>query len=197
MVNKSRGRPSRPTGSRERILSAARARFAEDGYAKASLRAIARDADVDHALVSYYFGSKEGLFQAVTELVLTPAQVLDAVIVRVPREQLGQTLLDAAVSFWDRPDYQDGLSRLIGDAVASPTSLRALREYLETEVVSRLSTVIGGAHASKHASAAASVIAGVFFTRYVLRVEPIASMSRADVVRHHTPGINAALRGHV
>lgn len=194
MVNKRPGRPTRPTDSKDRILNAARARFAEHGYARTSLRSIARDADVDHALVSYYFGSKEGLFKAVAELALTPAEVLDAITNRVSKDQLGRVLLEAALTTWDRPDYQDGLAQLIGDALASPTAQRALREYLQTEMVSRLAAIVGGADASKHAAALATIIAGLFFTRYVLKVEPVASMSRADVVRHHTPAINAVLR---
>ena len=48
MVNKRPGRPARPTDSKDRILRAAQARFAEHGYARTSLRSIARDADVDY-----------------------------------------------------------------------------------------------------------------------------------------------------
>ena len=112
MVNKRPGRPARPTDSKDRILRAAQARFAEHGYARTSLRSIARDADVDHALVSYYFGSKEGLFKAIAELSLTPAEVLDVISDRVPRDQLGRALLEAALTTWDQPDYREGLAKL-------------------------------------------------------------------------------------
>lgn len=194
MVNKRPGRPARPTDSKDRILSAARGHFAEHGYAKTSLRSIARDADVDHALVSYYFGSKEGLFKAVAELTLTPAEVLDVITNRVSKGQLGRALLEAALAIWDRPDYQERLAQLIGDGLTSPKAQRTLREYLQTEMVTRLATIIGGANASKHAAALATIIAGLFFTRYILKVEPNASMSRADVIRHHAPAFNAILR---
>jgi transcriptional regulator, tetR family len=149
---------------------------------------------VDHALVSYYFGSKEGLFKAVAELNLTPAEVLDVITNQVSKDQLGRALLEAALATWDRPDYREGLAQLIGDSLASPIAQRTLREYLHTEMVTRLAATIGGANASKHAAALATIIAGLFFTRYVLKVEPIASMSRADVIRHHIPAINAILR---
>lgn len=47
------------------ILDAAELAFAEFGYAGASLRAMAREAGVNQAMVAYYFGSKEGLMTAV------------------------------------------------------------------------------------------------------------------------------------
>ncbi len=47
-----------------RILTAAREAFAETGWAGTTMRAVARGADVDPALVYHYFGSKEGLLDA-------------------------------------------------------------------------------------------------------------------------------------
>src|ERR1700761_9322983 len=47
-----------------RILTAARASFAAHGYAGTSMRSVARDANVDPALVSYYYKSKGGLLDA-------------------------------------------------------------------------------------------------------------------------------------
>ena len=46
------------------ILDAARALFAETGFERATIRAVASRAGVDPALVMQYFGSKEGLFAA-------------------------------------------------------------------------------------------------------------------------------------
>lgn len=56
--------------SRQLILDAARRRFAQLPYGDVGLRLIGRDADVDPALVSRYFGNKGGLFQ---ELLANPA----------------------------------------------------------------------------------------------------------------------------
>ena len=47
------------------ILYAGERAFAEFGYDGASMRAIARDAGVNQAMISYYYGSKEGLLQAI------------------------------------------------------------------------------------------------------------------------------------
>ncbi|MDX5380962.1 MAG: TetR family transcriptional regulator, partial [Actinomycetes bacterium] len=51
--------------ARTRIFTEARAAFAAGGYDGASLRAITKAAGVDVALVAYYFGNKDGLFQEV------------------------------------------------------------------------------------------------------------------------------------
>ncbi|MEM6368571.1 MAG: helix-turn-helix domain-containing protein [Myxococcota bacterium] len=51
----------------QRILRAARRCFSERGYAGTSLRWVAKHAEVTQPLVSHYFGSKEGLFDAVIQ----------------------------------------------------------------------------------------------------------------------------------
>ncbi|MCZ7373824.1 TetR/AcrR family transcriptional regulator [Micromonospora sp. WMMC250] len=52
------------TETRQLLLDAARQRFARDGYAATTVRDIADDAGVNVALISRYFSSKEGLFEA-------------------------------------------------------------------------------------------------------------------------------------
>jgi AcrR family transcriptional regulator len=47
------------------ILFAGERAFAEFGYNGASMRAIAREAGVNQAMIAYYFGSKEGLLEAI------------------------------------------------------------------------------------------------------------------------------------
>lgn len=196
MVNKSRGRPARPSDAKQRILTAAQVRFEADGYTKTSLRSIARQADVDHALVSYYYGSKEGLFKAVTELVFTPAQGFDAVADKTPPDKLPEALLHAALTLWDRPEYQVGLERLLSDAIATPASSHVIREYLQTEMLGRLTDLIGGPNARSRAAAAASIISGVFFTRYLLKIEPIASLPAREVATQLAPALRVLLAPH-
>lgn len=193
VVNKLRGRPSQPSGAKQRILDAARTRFETDGYIKTSLRSIARQADVDHALVSYYYGSKEGLFKAVTELVFTPAQGFDAVVRNARPDQLPEALLHTILALWDRPDYQLGLERLLSDAISTPASSQVIREYLQTEMIRRLTDYIGGPHASRRAAAAAALISGVFFTRYLLKIEPVASLSAQELATQLSPALRAVL----
>lgn len=53
-----------PTDTAAQILDAAFRRLHTDGYAKLSTREIAREAGVNHALIHYYFGTKDKLVMA-------------------------------------------------------------------------------------------------------------------------------------
>jgi AcrR family transcriptional regulator len=52
------------SATRQLLLAAARRHFARDGYTTATVRDIATEAGVNVALISRYFESKEGLFEA-------------------------------------------------------------------------------------------------------------------------------------
>ena len=61
------GRPVGHSPARGAILAAAERAFAERGLAGARTVSIASEAGVNHALVFYYFGNKESLYEAVME----------------------------------------------------------------------------------------------------------------------------------
>ncbi|MFP4635273.1 MAG: helix-turn-helix domain-containing protein, partial [Nitriliruptoraceae bacterium] len=69
------------------MLSAARRRFARDGYDGASIRAIAAEAGVDPALVHHYFGPKRELFRAAAAFPLDTDALLAEVEARTPTER--------------------------------------------------------------------------------------------------------------
>ncbi|MCX7227577.1 MAG: TetR family transcriptional regulator [Burkholderiales bacterium] len=60
-------RPVRADGidARQRLLGAGLKLFAEHGFEKTSVRALAQEAQVNLGAISYYFGDKEGLYRAV------------------------------------------------------------------------------------------------------------------------------------
>jgi hypothetical protein len=63
-------RPDTLPDAKTRILDAAERLFMENGYAATSVRMITGAAGVPVALVSYHFGSKQGLMEAVYERAL-------------------------------------------------------------------------------------------------------------------------------
>lgn len=70
-------RPGRPVGRsdiRDKLLAAARERFLSTPYSKVTTREIAERAGSNLAMIHYYFGSKEGLYQAVLGDVAEPLE---------------------------------------------------------------------------------------------------------------------------
>ncbi len=122
--------------TRARIRDAAVVRFGQQGFAGASLRAIAQDASVSAALILHHFGSKEGLREACdTHVVATFVSERDDFMgpdaARLMREAL------------DAPDHRtpalDYLARmLIDDSPASgrlfDAFLAGTRQTLESQI---------------------------------------------------------------
>ncbi|MFJ2959406.1 TetR family transcriptional regulator [Streptomyces sp. NPDC087270] len=189
-----RGRRPGASDTRGAILAVARQKFLEHGYQAVTLRAIADEAGVDVALISYYFGSKRGLFGAAMALVANPADVLTRVLDGDPAT-FSLRALRALVTIWDSSDTRPALEAMVRSAAADEALAALLREMLEREVFGRIAERIGGAHAQARAMAFGAQMAGIIMTRYVLRLEPIASMSVDDIVRHFGPSLRLALQG--
>lgn len=78
---------SKRVSTKDKILNAAEALFAEHGFEQTSLRQITADAEVNLASVNYHFGSKKALIQAVMARyleVLMPA--LDRELVQLTEQ---------------------------------------------------------------------------------------------------------------
>lgn len=192
MVNSARGRPPGRSDTRERLLAAGRRLFLTEGYDRTTLRAVAAEAGVDPAMVNYWFGGKEGLLRAVLEVAITPGQVVDAVRAREP-EDLATALLTAAVGLWDRPEVAETFRAMILAATPGGAAERVVREYLGHALAPRLEELIGGRDAAARTAAVAACMAGLLMTRYVLRIDPIASMTGPEAVRALAPSLRAAL----
>ena len=80
-MRRGRGRPrgSDSSDTRERIRKAAAKEFAAHGYDNASIRSIARAANVDPALVPRYFEDKAALFTAALDVPVRPDRIPRAV----------------------------------------------------------------------------------------------------------------------
>lgn len=195
-MNSVRGRRPGGPDTRGQVLDTARAMFVERGYRATTVRAVAERAAVDPALVSYYFGSKRGLFGAAMTLPVNPADVLGAVIDAGDLADLPARLLTAVVSTWDDPETGPALRELVIMAMQDPTVLRALREFMEREVVGRLAERLGGADASARAAAGATQVAGIILARYVLRLDTVAAMPARELVARLTPALTTLLAPH-
>jgi len=188
--SRGRGRPKGGSTARDDILTVARRRFLHDGYASVTLRSIAADAGVDVALIAYHFGSKKGLFGEALDLTTNPTLVV-AQAVDAPLDQLPERLLRGLLSVWDAPERRAPLVRLLERVAADPDVAQTFREMAERELFGKIAERLGDR--PRQAAAVAAQLAGLIWLRYILRVEPLASMTQDDVVAVMLPAMRAGM----
>jgi AcrR family transcriptional regulator len=187
-------RPGNP-GTRESIVAAARAAFAEQGYEAASLRAIARRAGVDPALVHHYFDGKPDLFVEVLHLATDPRVI--AARIKELGQGRGTDLARAFLDLWERP-RADGRSPFVGLVEAVSASQQAsdgLREFIADRVWSFVGSGLDPAETAMRHCFIASQLFGLAWVRYILRLEPFASATVDDLASWVGPALDRALDG--
>jgi AcrR family transcriptional regulator len=188
-----RGRPRADDDlpdARDRLLEAARARFASDGFDRASLRAIAADAGVDASLVRHYFGDKNGLLVATMQLPVDPAELLASMVAAGP-DGLGTRLVAGFLSAWDV--HHEVFSGLIRTTVATADAAPPALDVLRNVVLGSLVDVLDGPDGRLRANLVVAQMIGMALLRYVLRVEPLASAPAEQVVRRYGPVLQALI----
>lgn len=185
------GEPATP----ERILSSARAEFAERGYDRASIRAIARGAGVDSALVHHYFGTKEQVFTAAVEGAFAPAMGLPDLLLSGSREEWGEQLVGYIFQIWENAVTRDPLLAIMRSAVNNETAASIFRGLVGRNLLRRVAGGLDEPDAELRVELAVAQLVGTAILRYVIKVEPIASVPPeeltvrlAPVVQHHLTG---------
>jgi AcrR family transcriptional regulator len=194
VIRRSGRRPGNPD-TRRSILDAARTAFAERGFDKASIRAIATAAKVDPALVHHYFGTKEKLFLASMDSPIDPAEVVPKALAG-PREEAGERLVRTVLSVWDSPAGAAGVA-LMRSAMSNEWTARLMREFVVTQVLRRAVAELGleGEDVPLRTALVATQMAGLVVVRYVLKVEPVASTDPETLVRAVGPNVQRYLMG--
>ena len=176
----------RSDATRATILAAARERFASDGYEKATIRAIARDARIDPSLVMRYYGNKAGLFAAAVAIDPgLPGLTFDS------REDMGRTLVRHFLTLWEENGEFTALMRVgATDAAAAERMQVVLRDQLIP-----LARRVGPEpeQAATRAALCASAVLGLALTRYVLRFPASVALGREEIVDWLGPTIQRYL----
>jgi AcrR family transcriptional regulator len=177
-----------------RIVAAARDEFAEHGWAGTTIRAVARTADVDPALVYHYFGSKEGLLDAATN---PPQKWLENVakVWTTPVDQLGVALITLLLASWADDEIGPTLRAILQTAAHEPST----REKLGRVVAGSLMGVseLGGDERNRliRSGLISSQMMGFALMRYVWKVEPIASMADDEAIAAIAPNLQRYVSG--
>jgi AcrR family transcriptional regulator len=192
LVRRSGRRPGNQD-TKSSILEAARNTFAEKGFDKASIRAIAGDAGVDPALVHHYFGTKEKLFLATMNAPINPAELIPQAL-DGPREEAGERLIRLVLTVWDSPAGAAALA-MFRSALSNEWTARLLREFVVTQILRRAvaEMTIEPAEAPLRAALMATQITGLLTARYVLKIEPLATADPEVIVVAMAPNLQRFL----
>ncbi|CAL9570516.1 hypothetical protein SUDANB145_04815 [Streptomyces sp. enrichment culture] len=187
--------PSSPAGppparrsdaTRAAILEAARERFAVDGYDRATIRAIARDARIDPSMVMRYYGSKEGLFTAAVSVDLRLPDVS-----ALPRDAVGAALVRHFLSLWEKNEV---LTAVLRAGALSADGAERTRGIFRDQVLPVAQRVCPDPEqAPTRAALIASQLLGMALTRYVLRIPPAVDLSEGEVVAWLGPTVQRYL----
>ncbi|MEV5126895.1 TetR family transcriptional regulator [Streptomyces decoyicus] len=179
-------RPRRSAATRAAILAAARDRFAADGYERATIRSIARDADIDPSMVMRYYGNKAGLFAAASEI-----EVHAPDLSHVPRDEAGARLVRHFLERWERDETLTGMMRV---GVTNEAGAQRMRGVFAEQIKPVLAAVCPvPEEAPTRAALIASQILGMALCRYVLHIPPAVDLGHDEVVAWLAPTIQRYL----
>ncbi len=176
------------------IIAAARAEFAENGYTKATIRAIARRAEVDPALVYHYFSGKPALFVATQALPRDPREIQTATRTASSPASPGVRLVENFLAQWEAdPDHPGQAFVSLAQAVSSaPEIARGLREFLGERIWAGRQD--RSPDAQWRFNAISSQLVGLAWSRYIIQLEPLASASREEVAARIGPVIERLMQ---
>ncbi|MFI1762355.1 TetR family transcriptional regulator [Streptomyces sp. NPDC020800] len=172
--------------TRGAILAAARERFAADGYERATIRAIAKDARIDPSMVMRYFGSKEGLFVAAVALDL---QLPD--LAQVPRDEVGRALVQHFLGLWEENEELTAVLRVGATNQAGAERMQGIFRDQLLPVARQVCP--DPEQVPTRAALCASQLLGLALTRYVLRLPPTVALGTGEIVAWLAPTVQRYL----
>lgn len=182
-------RPGNPD-TRGHILKVALGHFTRHGFEQASIRGIAREADVDPALIHRYFGDKRRLLLAAVKMSFDPITVIEKVL-EGGTEDLAWRIVDTWSRAWEEllgPKFFVLLRDVPG---LLPLLLRYLNGLLE-EVAGRTDFIPPG-EINLRVAVVEAQIAGFGYARYVTGLPALADLSREEFVGLVAPFVHQAI----
>ena len=191
-----RGRPAGTSDTRDRILSSARELFARNGIANTSIRAVAAGAGVDSALVHHYFGTKEKLFAQVVNIPIDPMDIIGP-LREVPVEELGYRLPSMLLPLWDSEVGTGFIAAL--RALIAGDEVNLFRTFIEDLIAVEVGTRVDNPPGSGliRIQFVASQLVGVVMARYILELEPFASLPPEQIAQTIAPNLQRYLTGNL
>lgn len=167
------------------ILEAARELFAEAGFERATIRAVAARAGIDPALVMQYHGSKERLFAAAARWPSEHETVLAA----GPDDLPAAALADLFARF--EGEDREAAVALMRNCLTHPTATAVMRDEVMCERAAGVARTLEGPDAELRAGLIGACLMGLGMARYLIELPAVAGASREDLERLMTPVLRA------
>lgn len=176
-----------PEASQAAILEAARQVFTERGYARGTIREIAKRAGVTHGLVMRHFGSKERLLIA----ALPGPRGLSAAVAG-DLESLPERIAKEFVAQIDTPEGFNALIAMIRSGASGDDAAVPLYTELERQTGAIFREALGP-NADAYVDLLRALLIGVAFSRQVARTGPMATMTSDELAERLAPAIRGVL----
>jgi AcrR family transcriptional regulator len=153
----------------DRILHEARRLFADLGFERTTIRAVATAAGVDAGLVMHYFGSKQDLFLRVMRLEADDLPVDDPV----------EAMLTSLAT---RLTQEPTASLAVFRSMLTNDDAAATYRTTATAHLARLGEAIATPDAALRAGLLTAITHGVLIERYLLRLGPLADAPAEEIL---------------
>ena len=170
------------------ILEAARELFAAEGFERTTIRSVAGRAGVDPALVMQHFGSKERLFAESTRWSPEHSTILSASTDSLPAAAIADLL-----SHFELGEDREAAVALMRNCLTHPTSLAVMRDEVMCERKAAVAAQLDGPDAELRAALFGACMMGLGMSRYLIKLEPIASARPEDLLRLMGPALRALI----
>lgn len=190
-TNKKRvGRRPAASNAKEAILKAASSLFASQGYDRASLRHIASVAEVDPSLILHYFGSKKNLFvTSMAPLMEGPRMLPEAL--RGDNDTAGERLAAKFVALISDGQTREMMLGMIRSVSSDAAAADALRQFVEDAIMKTIEEFLPGPNKRLQANILGGQLIGLFVARYIVKLDPIASIDDDQLVKYLAPRLQA------
>jgi len=178
----------RSEATRERILEAARGLFCEHGFERTTIRAVAAAASIAPAMVIRYFGGKEALFAAATEIDLRVPDLAE-----VAPDRRGEAVVARFLERWEGPQAGEELPVMLRAAASHEGARAKYLDSLDRQVRPMIAGVCPPDRVDACMALCCAQLAGLALTRYVLRVPGVVALPRDEVVRR----VGAVVQGYL
>ena len=168
------------------IVEAAQELFAELGFERTTIRAVAARAGIDPALVMQYYGNKEGLFAASAQWHVDHKNLSEASLADIPRTALE----DLFTNFAD-PSRRDSAIALLRNCLTHEKALGIMRDDVMCEPQAMIAKTIGGDEAELRAGLLGATMIGITIARFLLEIPAVAAADREQIEAIMLPVLRA------